>query len=59
MPKASCKYEGRGGEYVTCKLTNDICGHVKYCRAENRWKLSDSAVNCTIPKKYKEGKNGK
>ena len=59
MPKASCQYEGRSGEYVTCNITKELCGHVKYCRLERRWKLSDSAVNCTIPKKYKEGSNGK
>ena len=56
MPKVSCRYEGRSGEYVTCKLTNDICGHVKYCQAEHRWKISESAVNCTLPNKYKEAK---
>ena len=58
MPKAQCNYEKARGEYIICKLTNEHCGHVKYCRAENRWELSDSAVNCTLPKKYKEGKNG-
>jgi len=58
MPKASCQYEGRSGEYILCKLTGEHCGNVKFCRAENRWKLSDNAVNCTLPKKYKEGKYG-
>ncbi len=59
MPKATCNYEGRSGEYVICKLTKEHCGHVKWCRIERRWKLSDCAVNCTVPKKYKEGSNGK
>ena len=59
MPKVSCSYEGRSGDYVICNLTKEPCGHVKYCRAENRWKLSDTAVNCTLPRQYKEGKNGK
>lgn len=56
MPKVSCSYEGRSGDYVICNLTKEPCGHVKYCQAENRWKLSDTAINCTLPKKYKEGK---
>ena len=59
MPKVSCNYEGRSGDYVICRLTQEPCGHVKYCRAENRWKLSDTAIDCTLPRKYKEGKNGK
>lgn len=59
MPKASCDYETRSGEYVKCKLTGEPCGHVKYCRIERRWKISDSAVNCTLPKNNKEGRNGK
>lgn len=56
MPKASCDYEQRKGEYIICRLTGEHCGHVKYCRAERRWKIHESAVNCTIPKKVKEGK---
>lgn len=59
MPKASCRYEGRSGEYVSCQLTKEPCGHVKYCQAEHRWKLSETAINCTLPRKYKEGENGK
>lgn len=56
MPKVSCDYEQRKAEYIICRLTNEPCGHVKYCRAERRWKIHESAVNCTIPKKVKEGK---
>ena len=56
MPKASCDYQSRKEEYIICRLTGEPCGHVKYCRAERRWKIHESAVNCTIPKKVKEGK---
>lgn len=58
MPKAVCDYAGYAGDAIKCKLTGEHCGNVKFCRAENRWKLSDNAVNCTLPKKYKEGKYG-
>ena len=59
MPKAQCDYEKTRGEYIICKLTNEPCGHVKYCRAENRWKLSENAIYCTIPNKHKEANDGK
>ena len=59
MPKASCKYEAPCGEYVICTITKDVCGHLKYCRAENRWKLSENAIYCTIPNKHKEANDGK
>ena len=32
---------------IKCQPSGDLCGHVKYCRAERKWKLSPSAVNCT------------
>lgn len=59
MPKAQCSYEKRSGDRIMCRLTNELCGHVKYCRSERRWKISDYAVNCTVPKKYKEAQNGR
>ena len=54
MPKASCKYAGYYGSNIKCNLTGQICGNVKYCRAESRWKLSENAINCPIPRKVGE-----
>lgn len=54
MPKAVCDYAGSAGDAIKCKLTGQLCGNVKFCRQENRWKLNDNAQYCPIPKK--EGK---
>ena len=54
MPKASCKYAGNAGSNIKCNLTGQMCGNVKYCRSEIRWKLSENAINCPIPSR--EGK---
>lgn len=51
MPKAVCDYAGTSGDAIKCNLTEQLCGNVKYCQLEKRWKLSDSAINCPIPRK--------
>lgn len=51
MPKAVCDYAVYYGEQIKCKITNQPCGNVKFCRMEGRWKLNDNAINCPIPKK--------
>lgn len=51
MPKAVCDYAGTSGDAIKCKLTGQLCGNVKFCRLENRWKLSENALYCPIPKK--------
>ena len=50
MPKAVCDYASIGN-MILCKLTNEPCGNVKYCRLEKTWKLSDNAINCPVPKR--------
>lgn len=50
--KAKCIY-ALYGDNIVCMLTKQLCGNVKYCRSEKRWKLSENAVNCPIPKKEK------
>lgn len=57
MPKITCPYTTYKQDTIICKLTSDICGHQKYCRMDNRFKLSDSAYNCTLLKKSKEVNN--
>jgi hypothetical protein len=57
MPKITCPYTTYKQDTIICKLTSDICGHQKYCRIDNRFKLSDSAYNCTLLKKSKEVNN--
>lgn len=52
--KARCNYAGYSGDVIKCNLTGQLCGNVKFCRLEKRWKLSDNAINCPVPKK--EGK---
>ena len=47
----NCKYAKYAGDIIICVITNQICGNVKFCRAEKRWKNNESAVNCTIPKR--------
>lgn len=51
MPKAVCDYAGYAGDTIKCDLTEQLCGNVKFCRQENRWKLNDNAQYCPIPKK--------
>lgn len=53
MPKADCDYAVYYGEQIKCKITNQLCGNVKFCRMEGRWKLNDNAINCPIPKKVR------
>lgn len=54
MPKITCPYTTYKQDTIICKLTSDICAHQKFCRADNRFKLSDGAYNCTLLKKSKE-----
>ena len=51
MPKAVCDYARYSSDEIKCKLTGQLCGNVKFCRLENRWKLNDNALYCPIPKK--------
>lgn len=51
---SNCKHAVYDGDVIKCKITDKLCGNVKFCRVENRWKNSDCAVNCTVP--LKEGK---
>lgn len=51
MPKAVCDYARYAGDAIKCNLTEQLCGNVKFCRQENRWKLNDNAQYCPIPKK--------
>ena len=53
MPKVVCDYAVYYGEQIKCKITNQPCGNVKFCRMEGRWKLNDYAINCPIPKKVR------
>lgn len=48
--KSECKYAVYEGDVIKCTIIDKLCGNVKFCRVENRWKNSESAVNCTIPK---------
>ena len=48
--KSDCKYAVYEGDVIKCTIIDKLCGNVKFCRVENRWKNSESAVNCTIPK---------
>lgn len=54
MPKAICNYfiPKKDGGY--CKLSKDLCGFQKWCRADNTFKLNDTCINCTLPKKRSE-----
>lgn len=54
MPKAVCDYAVTSGNTIICRITEQLCGNVKYCRAEQCWKLSDNAINCPVPKRRKE-----
>ena len=54
MPVVRCVHFTLKDNKGYCKLVNDICGHQKYCRADNKFKLNDTAYNCTILKKSKE-----
>lgn len=49
--KVKCGYAKLTSDNICCNITGQLCGNVKFCRAENRWKLSESAINCPIPKK--------
>lgn len=54
MPKAVCDYAKSKDNYIYCTLAGYECGHQKFCRQENRWKLNDTCINCQLPKKYKK-----
>lgn len=49
MSKGNCKYAKYAGDVIECMITKQLCGNVKFCRAERRWKNNECAVNCTIP----------
>lgn len=57
MPKVTCPYTKYTQDIIICKLTSDVCAHQKYCRMDNRFKLSDSAYNCTLLKQSKDVNN--
>lgn len=54
MPKAVCIHFTAKQDSGYCKLTKDICGHQRWCKAENTFKLNDTCINCPIPNKYKK-----